>query len=77
MLITLLLMSLLSLMPAPPRANAQSASRLVLAFYYTWYSSDLWSGGKTSDVAAQPYNSTDPNAIARQVDQARGAGLLA
>lgn len=47
----------------------------MLAFYYTWYSTDTWSGGKTSDVAAQPYNSTDPSVIARQVDQARGAGI--
>jgi hypothetical protein len=47
----------------------------VLAFYYTWYSSDLWGSGKTSDVAAQPYNSTDGNAIARHVDQARSAGI--
>jgi Glycosyl hydrolase family 99 len=69
-------MLLFSLMPAPPRASAQSGSnRLVLAFYYTWYSTDVWTGGKTSDIAAQPYNSTDPNAIARQVDQARGAGI--
>jgi hypothetical protein len=59
--------------PARP-AQAQSSAP-VLAFYYTWYSSDTWSGGKTSDVAAQPYNSTDPAAIARHVDQARGAGI--
>ncbi|MCL4506594.1 MAG: hypothetical protein M1434_07570 [Chloroflexi bacterium] len=59
----------------PPRRAESQAGRTVLAFYYTWYSSDLWSSGKTSDVAAQPYNSTDPNAITRQVDQARGAGI--
>ncbi len=47
----------------------------MLAFYYTWYSSNLWDGGKTSAIAAQPYNSTDPAAIARHVDQARGAGI--
>jgi hypothetical protein len=55
--------------------NAQTSQRVVLAYYYTWYSTDLWSGGKTSDTAAQPYNSTDPAAIARQVDQAHGAGI--
>ncbi len=55
--------------------SAQSPQRVVLAFYYTWYSADLWSSGKTSDAAAQPYNSTDPAAIARHVDQARGAGI--
>ena len=72
----LLLASLLTLAQPPRQSAAQSASdRLVLAFYYTWYSSDLWSSGQTSDVAAEPYNSTDSNAIARHVDQARGAGI--
>ena len=47
----------------------------MLAFYYTWYSADLWGLGKTSDAAAQPYNSTDPAAIARHVDQARASGI--
>jgi hypothetical protein len=75
-LLPLLVVSLLTVTQPPSRSAAQSASdRLVLAFYYTWYSSDLWSSGKTSDAAAEPYNSTDPNAIARHVDQARGAGI--
>lgn len=72
--LAVLLLTLTSLLiPAQPAA-AQS-NRMVLAFYYTWYSSDLWDGGKTPDIAAQPYNSTDPAAIARHVDQARGAGI--
>ena len=58
-----------------PGLAQSSADRLVLAFYYTWYSADLWSSGKTSDAASEPYNSTDANAIARHVDQARGAGV--
>jgi hypothetical protein len=73
-LIALLLISLAGVCTPPRPAQAQSGS-LVLAFYYTWYSTDTWSGGKTSDAAAQPYNSTDPAAIARHVDQARGAGI--
>ena len=74
LVITVLLM-LLAGATRPPRTAEGQAGRIVLAFYYTWYSSDLWSGGKTSDAAAQPYNSADPAAIARQVDQARGAGI--
>jgi hypothetical protein len=62
------------LAPAPG-ASAQSPERLVLAFYYTWYGADLWDNGRTSDVAAQPYHSTDPAAITRHVDQARAAGI--
>jgi hypothetical protein len=72
---SLLLALLLSVVQAPLRPAQAQNGRLVLAFYYTWYSADLWSGGKTSDVAAIAYNSTDPNAIARHVDQARGAGI--
>jgi hypothetical protein len=74
LLIALLLIWLAGVCSPARPVQAQSGS-LVLAFYYTWYSADTWSGGKTSDVAAQPYNSTDPAAIARHVDQARSAGI--
>jgi hypothetical protein len=73
-LIALLLLALCGVCAPPRPAQAQSGS-LVLAFYYTWYGTDTWSGGKTSDAAAQLYNSTDPAAIARHVDEARGAGI--
>jgi hypothetical protein len=45
-------------------AGWEQSPRMVLAFYYTWYSSTQWDAGKACDVAAQPYNSTDPAAIA-------------
>jgi hypothetical protein len=72
--LVILLLALQNSLMSAARTTAQS-NRLVLAFYYTWYSSDLWSSGKTSDIAAQAYNSTDPAAITRHVDQARGAGI--
>jgi len=49
--------------------------RLVLAFYYTWFDQNTWNSGKVPDVPQQPYNSDDRAAMARHVDQAKGAGI--
>ncbi len=56
------------------RAHADS-ERLVLAFYYAWYDQNTWTSGKVPDVPLTPYASADREAIARQVDQAQGAGI--
>jgi hypothetical protein len=58
---------------APP-AQAE-AERLVLAFYYPWYDGNTWNSGKVPDLPQIPYNSDDRAAMARQIDQAKGAGI--
>jgi hypothetical protein len=51
-----------------------NGGRAVLAFYYPWF--DPGSFGRAADQpASQPYQSDDPALIARQVEQAQGAGI--
>ncbi len=57
---------------APARADAD---RLVLAFYYAWYDRKTWSAGQVPDVPLTPYNSDDRQAMVRQVEQAKSAGI--
>lgn len=59
----------------PQRPAQAGGERLVLAFYYAWYDQKTWTSGKVPDVPAQPYTSANREAIARHVDQARGAGI--
>jgi Glycosyl hydrolase family 99 len=47
----------------------------VLAFYYAWYDANTWNPGLISDMPAQPYNSSDPAAMTRQIQQAQSAGI--
>lgn len=67
----LLLAILLALHSAPTLAQGE---RLVLAFYYTWYTPDSF-GNKTSDQPIQPYSSSDRATIERHVTQARAAAI--
>lgn len=48
---------------------------LVLSFYYTWFDENTWRADKVPDLPAEPYLSRDPNAMARHIRQARGAGI--
>lgn len=48
---------------------------LVLSFYYTWFDEKTWSADKVPDFPAEKYVSRDPNAMARHIRQARGAGI--
>lgn len=57
-----------------PMAQADT-ERLVLAFYYPWFDGNTWRSGKVPDLPQNPYNSDDPAAMARQIDQAQGAGI--
>lgn len=47
----------------------------MLAFYYAWYDQNTWTPSLVSDLPAQTYNSNDPAAMARQIQQAQGAGI--
>jgi len=65
------------LIPAIGRAPLVRASdeRIVLAFYYAWYDDKTWGSGQVPDLPATLYTSSDREAMARQIDQAKGAGI--
>jgi Glycosyl hydrolase family 99 len=61
-----------------PVPGTQPLPPTVLAFYYPWYEVGDWSGGKPiapDNVNPEPYESTDPAVIDRQLQQAIGAGI--
>jgi Glycosyl hydrolase family 99 len=58
--------------PYPAQAEPE---RLVLAFYYSWFDKNTWNGGKVPDLPQTLYNSDNRDAMARQIDQAKGAGI--
>jgi hypothetical protein len=62
----------LLLLPASARAAGE---HVLLALYYPWFSPENFGPGLTSDTPAEPYESDDPAVMARQIDQARRAGL--
>jgi len=66
--------TLLTGLGSAPTAQADG-ERLVLAFYYAWFDRNTWNSGKVSDLPQHPYNSDDRTAMARQVDEAKGAGI--
>ena len=74
LLATLLPVSLSTFYASPAHAQGESLEgdlrKLVLAFYYAWYSPDSFGAGKTSDQPIQPYASSDRATIERHVAQA-------
>jgi hypothetical protein len=69
----LALIAVLILATFPSSARAQD-ERLVLAFYYAWYTPHSF-GAKTSDQPIEPYASGDRATIERHVSQAKAAGI--
>lgn len=57
------------------RAVTSARAPLVLAFYYDWYDENIWKPTQVPDMPVTRYTSRDPQAMARQIQQARGAGI--
>ena len=61
---------------APERLPGPATPKMAWAFYFPWYSEQDWSSRRNlKDVPARPYDSRDPAAIARHIDQAQGVGI--
>jgi hypothetical protein len=60
---------------SPRQAQIQRPPRMLWAFYYPWYHAGDWSSVQLKDRPATRYSSDDPAAIARQIEQAKSAGI--
>lgn len=61
--------------PLQPVPRAQAGGPTVLAFFYGWFNSGQWNSGELIDRPAEPYDSANGGVIARQISQAKSAGI--
>ena len=66
------------LQAVPPREASSRFTEIapmVWAFYYPWYYQNDWESNLLMDRPAERYASSDPQAIARHIEQAQSAGI--
>ena len=72
-------LALLTVMVALPAGAAPATqaggNKLVLAFYYTWYTPGDFTNGQMLDAPTAPYNSAQADTLERQVTEASTAGI--
>jgi hypothetical protein len=62
-------------LPAGAAPASQTGNKLVLAFYYMWYSPADFTNGQMLDVPTAPYDSGQAATMERQVTEASKAGI--
>ena len=60
---------------APTQAPIVDVPRMGMALYYPWYTLDSWTSSVLIDKPLTLYASNNPTDVARQMDQARSAGV--
>jgi len=73
--IFLLWLTAVTLWQPQKNSRAQGQTKLVLAFYYAWYSPDSFGPGLTPYQPPAPYYSADAGTIQRHVSEAKSAGI--
>lgn len=61
--------------PTSAAPSTQAGPKLVMAFYYPWFERKDFINGQMRDRPSAPYNSDNPDVMARQVREARDAGI--
>jgi hypothetical protein len=72
---TLDLSGLSDVEPQQVQIGAAGMSHMVWAFYYPWYHQRDWNSDLLTDRPAVRYDSYDPEAIDRHIEQAQAAGI--